>query len=127
MQCPQCGGGMTLKSGKNGPFYGCDRYPECRGTVDAKQTAVQHPQRTPPEMLVAVLLAGMYASPDTSGREADADELIDVALSAVDKILTRLYGGTDGRDGTSQDDPRGTDAEDAPQRWPDPSESQVAV
>jgi len=38
-QCPKCGGDMmkrVAKQGKNTgfPFWGCKKYPECKGTVD---------------------------------------------------------------------------------------------
>jgi len=33
--CPQCGGPMQLRSGKFGEFWGCLRYPDCRGTRPA--------------------------------------------------------------------------------------------
>lgn len=30
--CPQCNGVMTLKNGKFGEFWSCQRYPGCKGT-----------------------------------------------------------------------------------------------
>lgn len=30
--CPKCGGKMVRRSGKYGSFYGCSRYPYCKGT-----------------------------------------------------------------------------------------------
>ena len=30
--CPQCGGPTVERSSKNGKFYGCLRFPECRGS-----------------------------------------------------------------------------------------------
>lgn len=30
--CPDCGKPMRKRSSKKGPFWGCSRYPECRGT-----------------------------------------------------------------------------------------------
>ncbi|NOY86357.1 MAG: type I DNA topoisomerase [Deltaproteobacteria bacterium] len=32
-RCPQCGSPMVLRQGRGGPFIGCTRYPECRGTL----------------------------------------------------------------------------------------------
>jgi leucyl-tRNA synthetase len=29
--CPNCGAPMTLKSGNKGTFFGCSRYPDCKG------------------------------------------------------------------------------------------------
>lgn len=29
LPCPQCGGGLRIKTGKNGPFLACEKYPEC--------------------------------------------------------------------------------------------------
>lgn len=31
-KCPQCGSAMVLRSGVHGKFYGCLRFPKCRGT-----------------------------------------------------------------------------------------------
>ena len=36
VKCPQCGSPMILRQGKNGPFWGCSRYPECRASADDK-------------------------------------------------------------------------------------------
>jgi predicted RNA-binding Zn-ribbon protein involved in translation (DUF1610 family) len=30
--CPKCGGKMVRRTGPKGPFYGCSRYPGCKGT-----------------------------------------------------------------------------------------------
>ncbi len=30
--CPKCGGNMVQRTGPNGPFYGCSRFPACKGT-----------------------------------------------------------------------------------------------
>lgn len=31
-KCPQCGNGLRIRNGKNGVFWGCSHYPECRYT-----------------------------------------------------------------------------------------------
>ena len=31
-QCPKCGSKMFLRNGRFGKFYGCSRYPLCKGT-----------------------------------------------------------------------------------------------
>ena len=31
-QCPKCGSKMFLRNGRFGKFYGCSRYPMCKGT-----------------------------------------------------------------------------------------------
>ena len=36
VKCPECGAPMVLRNGKNGPFWGCSKYPECRATADDK-------------------------------------------------------------------------------------------
>jgi len=33
--CPTCGGAMRMRSGKHGEFWGCVKYPDCRGTRPA--------------------------------------------------------------------------------------------
>ncbi len=30
--CPQCGAGMQMRKSARGPFFGCTRFPLCRGT-----------------------------------------------------------------------------------------------
>lgn len=34
--CPKCGGEMRRRDGRNGPFYGCTLYPQCRGTLNLR-------------------------------------------------------------------------------------------
>ena len=34
VKCPRCGAPMFLRNGKNGSFWGCSNYPECRITAD---------------------------------------------------------------------------------------------
>ena len=29
IKCPQCDGNLRIKTGKNGPFLACEKYPEC--------------------------------------------------------------------------------------------------
>lgn len=33
--CPLCKGKTVLRHGRNGAFYGCSKYPDCKGTIDA--------------------------------------------------------------------------------------------
>ena len=33
LKCPLCGSPMELRQGKFGRFYGCSRYPQCKGTL----------------------------------------------------------------------------------------------
>jgi hypothetical protein len=37
--CPICKGKTLLRQSRNGPFYGCAKYPECRGTINATTQA----------------------------------------------------------------------------------------
>lgn len=32
--CPKCGNPMKMRKGKFGNFYGCSKYPSCKGTRD---------------------------------------------------------------------------------------------
>ena len=34
VKCPRCGSVMFLRNGKNGAFWGCSNYPECKMTAD---------------------------------------------------------------------------------------------
>ena len=41
MKCPICASSMTLKTAERGPFkgnnfYGCNKYPRCKGLVNVK-------------------------------------------------------------------------------------------
>jgi ssDNA-binding Zn-finger/Zn-ribbon topoisomerase 1 len=38
LSCPECNSHMLLRQGVNGPFYGCRRFPACRGTHNATAT-----------------------------------------------------------------------------------------
>lgn len=33
MNCPICKGPMTIRYGKRGPFWGCNKYPKCKSTI----------------------------------------------------------------------------------------------
>lgn len=35
LMCPECGAPMSPRNGPRGPFYGCTKYPICRGIKDA--------------------------------------------------------------------------------------------
>ena len=35
--CPYCSSAMVLRNGKRGQFYGCSRFPRCRGTREYLQ------------------------------------------------------------------------------------------
>ena len=34
--CPKCGSQTRLRNSRYGPFYGCSKFPKCKGTIDAK-------------------------------------------------------------------------------------------
>ena len=34
--CPRCGGGLKIRKGKYGQFFGCSNYPKCRYTKNLK-------------------------------------------------------------------------------------------
>ena len=36
VKCPRCGTVMFLRNGKNGVFWGCSNYPECKMIADDK-------------------------------------------------------------------------------------------
>jgi len=35
--CPKCGYAMVLRTGRRGKFYGCSRYPYCKGTITIRE------------------------------------------------------------------------------------------
>lgn len=50
--CPTCDGLMTKRPGQYGEFYGCDSYPQCRGTRQGNDYATITEER--PRMALAV-------------------------------------------------------------------------
>ncbi len=36
VKCPECDGPMISRTGKYGTFWGCKKYPECKGTRDSQ-------------------------------------------------------------------------------------------
>lgn len=40
--CPSCGSSMILRNGRRGQFYGCSRFPNCRGTRDLLIIETKH-------------------------------------------------------------------------------------
>ncbi|MGV8399238.1 DNA topoisomerase III [Pseudomonas aeruginosa] len=45
--CPLCGAATRQRSSKNGPFWSCSRYPDCKGTIamEAKRSAPRKSRR----------------------------------------------------------------------------------
>jgi ssDNA-binding Zn-finger/Zn-ribbon topoisomerase 1 len=50
-ECPKCGDGMLLRHGRNGEFYGCVQYPQCRGTRQVERSPVQRNEAVPAQPL----------------------------------------------------------------------------
>lgn len=42
--CDKCSGGVTLRTGKFGDFYGCDNYPRCKGKGVSRIVKYQAPR-----------------------------------------------------------------------------------
>jgi len=36
VKCPECDGEMVSRTGKYGVFWGCKKFPECKGTRDSQ-------------------------------------------------------------------------------------------
>ncbi|RQR79200.1 DNA topoisomerase III [Burkholderia sp. Bp9012] len=51
--CPQCGQPMRQRTGKNGAFWSCSRYPECKGTLPVESStgkrSASRPRRRAPK------------------------------------------------------------------------------
>jgi ssDNA-binding Zn-finger/Zn-ribbon topoisomerase 1 len=53
--CPDCGAPMRSRKSEHGVFWGCSRYPQCRGTRDSmgrskrEQRETRREDLTPPE------------------------------------------------------------------------------
>lgn len=55
--CPQCGQGvLQQRNGRNGAFWGCSRYPECRGAYDDHQGKPKTPEHSCPRCRQGSLL-----------------------------------------------------------------------
>ncbi len=46
--CPNCGGPMKIRHSSYGAFLGCDRYPDCRGTITIPKKGETLPTNLPP-------------------------------------------------------------------------------
>ena len=44
--CPLCSAPMKKRNGKNGPFWSCSRYPECKGGQNAEGKTVRRKKNT---------------------------------------------------------------------------------
>lgn len=54
--CPQCGKGvLQLRSGRNGKFWGCSRYPECKAACDDQDGKPKKPKYSCPRCKVGAL------------------------------------------------------------------------
>ena len=49
ISCPLCESGMTRRTGRFGPFLGCENYPKCKGIVnlDPKKGTIKLPKCPP--------------------------------------------------------------------------------
>ncbi len=45
-KCPKCGSDMVLRQGYKGKFYGCSKFPNCRGTVNIEGEQAPAPEAT---------------------------------------------------------------------------------
>ncbi|MDR2452468.1 MAG: DNA topoisomerase III [Candidatus Accumulibacter sp.] len=45
--CPLCGGPTRQRKGKNGPFWSCGKYPECKGTLNIESAAPRTKRKAP--------------------------------------------------------------------------------
>ncbi len=62
-RCPECGGKMTVHRGKYGKFAGCDKYPECKGTINLEKQEKKKKKVTLPKRFLD------EAPEDTEGNE----------------------------------------------------------
>lgn len=54
--CPQCGQGvLQLRNGKNGKFWGCSRYPDCKASCDDEQGEPRKPAHPCPKCATGAL------------------------------------------------------------------------
>lgn len=45
LYCPRCDSSMVLRNGSRGQFYGCSRFPRCRGTRAFSELSAQEPDK----------------------------------------------------------------------------------
>jgi ssDNA-binding Zn-finger/Zn-ribbon topoisomerase 1 len=45
IKCPECNGEMISRTGKFGVFWGCKKFPECKGTRDSEGRSKQDRQK----------------------------------------------------------------------------------
>jgi ssDNA-binding Zn-finger/Zn-ribbon topoisomerase 1 len=49
--CPECGSEMIFRESALGPFWGCSKFPSCRGKAKATYLDLDPDDRTPEEQL----------------------------------------------------------------------------
>lgn len=74
LECPECGSAMRLRESRHGLFYGCSRYPDCRGTHGA------HPDGKP---------LGVPATGETKNARIVAHAAFDTLWKPASARLTR--------------------------------------
>ena len=72
--CPECRGDLILRKSRYGPFYGCSRFPACRGTHGA------HPNGDP---------LGIPADKKTKAMRIMAHEIFDRLWKGPDAAMDR--------------------------------------
>lgn len=76
LPCGDCGARMVLRDSRYGKFYGCSRYPECRGTHGA------HPDGTP---------LGIPADAETRAARMAAHEALSEVMESREMSTGEAY------------------------------------
>jgi hypothetical protein len=97
--CPRCGGSTIQRNGPTGPFWGCTRYPRCKGTVDYEEHL--DPIHNMDDTQVGSLLARRNAAKDPSppsptangGNHADLPRQLRLEVERIVALAIALRGG----------------------------------
>lgn len=79
--CPQCGAAMRLRTGKRGQFWGCSRYPQCKGTRNVEDDGWDEPAMKPVVTSAESLVRALQRRGIED--EAEAWELVGKAAEAL--------------------------------------------
>jgi hypothetical protein len=82
MNCPRCGSPMRRRSGRYGAFWGCSRYPSCRGT--RRLSHRRRPERQPSSVKLTTIISAPRATTtaDPGNSETSASTIGVIARSA---------------------------------------------
>jgi DNA topoisomerase-1 len=87
MKCPTCGAAMTVKLGRGGKFYSCERFPDCKGarTMDGAEIKADEPIGKDPETGLEVFVKSGRFGPYVQLGEDDKKKKVKAKKASIPK------------------------------------------